>query len=78
MRFESRWGSSEAERNNKKKRLFQMVGDTRRKSFQNNHGLNIIRCREMTSAIWRKRRRTGKRSQKANKEMRWELWEFLP
>lgn len=51
MRFESRWRSGEAERNNKKKGLFQMVGDMRRKSFQNNHGLNIIRCREMTSAI---------------------------
>jgi len=38
-----------------KKTLFQMVGDTRGKSFYNSRGLSIIRHREMTSAIWREK-----------------------
>lgn len=52
MRFENRWRSGEAERNNRKKGLFQMVGDTRGKSFCNSRSLSIIRHREMTTVIW--------------------------
>lgn len=55
MRFENRWRSGEAERNNRKKGLFQMVGDTRGKSFSNSCSLSIIRHREMTGVIWREK-----------------------
>lgn len=84
MRFENKWRSGEAKRKSRKRGLFQMVGDTRGKSFCNSCSLSIIRHREMTGVIWREKQEEGRgihgngvgKGQKVNKEMNEGLWQL--